>query len=169
MDIIIDYGSVNIGSLKNMIKKIGKPIELTHDQEMLNTADHIILPGVGSFNSGIQALIQDNLFDLIKQTILINKTPVLGICLGMQILSQKSDEGTLDGLKCINAEVKKFNFKNMDEGLRIPHMGWNSITLQRENVIFADIDSDAEFYFAHSYHVEPRNKQLIVATTHYGL
>lgn len=168
MIVIIDYGMGNIGSIMNMIKKAGGESIVTSDIEIIKTAEKIILPGVGSFDNGMKNLESYGLKEILTTKALIDKVPVLGVCLGMQLLTKKSEEGVLPGLGWIDAETKRFKFSNDNTELRIPHMGWNTININGEGKLFTNMYEDASFYFVHSYHLVCNNASDIVTTTNYG-
>jgi len=164
---IIDYGMGNLGSIANMIKKIGYQTEITRDTEKIKEAKKIILPGVGSFDQAIFNLKELELFDLIKYKADTEKIPTLGICLGMQLLTKSSEEGESSGLNLINAEVKRFKFQDVSK-FKIPHMGWNFVDQKKEYSLFKDMYEDPRFYFVHSYHVVCNYADDILTTTEYG-
>lgn len=168
MIIIIDYGIGNLGSIQNMLKKIGSESAISSDVSEIKKADKLILPGVGAFDNGMENLKKMKLIPVLNEKILINKTPILCICLGMQLLSKKSEEGRLPGLGWIDAETVKFKFDNQQIGLKIPHMGWNTISIKKRSMFFERIEDEARFYFVHSYHVVCSDKQNILAETNYG-
>lgn len=156
----------NLGSIANMIKRIGYKSLITSDISQIKSAEKLILPGVGSFDKAMQNINELNLFDIIRNKSLNNKTPVLGICLGMKIMCNHSQEGKLPGLGIINAQVKRFSF-NENQKLRIPHMGWNTVELQKENPLFINMTNEPRFYFVHSYHVICNNKSDVLTKTNY--
>jgi glutamine amidotransferase len=123
---IIDYKMGNIGSLQNMIKKAGGESIFTSNIDKIQSAEKIILPGVGAFDTGMKNLADNNLIEILNKKVITNKTPLLGICLGMQLLTKCSDEGKLSGLGYIDAKTIKFDFGKNENKLRIPHMGCNS-------------------------------------------
>jgi glutamine amidotransferase len=169
MIIIVDYGMGNLGSVKNMIKKIGEDCLISSKQVDISNATKLLLPGVGSFDNAMKNLEELGLIEIIRNKVRKDKTPILGICLGMQLLTNKSEEGSLKGLGFIDAEVKKFNFKGMDTNLPIPHIGWNKTKLQKESLLYKDNDNkNRRFYFVHSYAVVCNNRSDILTTTEYG-
>ena len=125
--IIVDYKVGNIGSILNMFKKIGVKAQLSSEQDDILNAQKLLLPGVGAFDKGISSLRASGLIDALKYKVLDEKTPILGICLGMQLLLNKSEEGHEKGLGWIDGEVKKFKFNGMDKKIKIPNMGWNLV------------------------------------------
>lgn len=163
--IIIDIQCGNVGSLLNIIKRIGYKAILSNNSEEIIKADKLILPGVGSFDTGINNLKKMNLLGVLKQCAFERNVPILGICLGMQLLTKKSEEGKEEGLSLIDADVKKFQFSN---DLKIPHMGWNTIQFNKEHSLFNDLYPEPRFYFVHSYHVVCNNPKDILTTTEYG-
>jgi len=164
---IINFGMGNLGSIANMIKRIGYSSEITSDISKITSAEKIILPGVGSFDKAMQNIANLGLLDVIKTKVLENKTQILGICLGMQLMCKNSEEGKEPGLGLIDAEVKKFSFP-LDKKLKIPHMGWNLVSTQKDNALFLKMYTEPRFYFVHSYHVVCNNASDVLSTTNYG-
>jgi len=161
---IIDYGMGNVGSILNMLKKIRVAAAVSSKIEDIRAADKIILPGVGAFDNGIKGLDERGLTKSLYERIIEDRIPVLGVCLGMQLLTKSSEEGNLKGLGFIKAKTVKF--KNSE--LKVPNMGWNSIEMQKKSKLFKKLDKDSRFYFVHSYYVVCENKEDILATTVYG-
>jgi len=162
---ILDYGIGNLKSVYNMFKKVGIESIITSDIEVIKNADKYLLPGVGSFDYGMSSLKNAPFFTILEKEVLENKKPILGICLGMQLLTNSSEEGKTKGLGWIDAKTLKFDLE--DKSLSIPHMGWNTTyPINKEN-IFQSLDEN-RFYFVHSYHVACNNKSNILATTNYG-
>lgn len=163
---IIDYGMSNLGSIKNIIKKIGHQCEITSDIETISNAQKIILPGVGSFDKAMSNLKELDIINVIKHKA-TSGTPLLGICLGMQLLANNSEEGSLAGLGIIPGVVKKFN---VPAPLKVPHMGWNVVDYNKQCKLFNEFDSfeETRFYFVHSYYFHCNNKENIAASTTYG-
>ena len=160
---ILDYDMGNVASIKNMLEHIGFEAMITHDFEQLSKASQLILPGVGSFDHGVNSLKERGLFDYLKQS---NK-PILGICLGMQLLGNQSEEGNEKGLELIDFDNVKFKFE--DQKLKVPHMGWNDVKVKKiKNPILKDISSKDRFYFVHSYHAKPKDDNLEILSTSYG-
>ena len=166
---IIDYGMGNLGSIANMLKQIGVEAEVTNDPQRIESAERLILAGVGAFDAGMQRLHDLNLIPLMEQKVLEQKTPFIGICLGMQLLSRGSEEGQLPGLGWLDAETLKFNIRDGAKRLRVPHMGWNEISVQREHALLRDLGEEPRFYFVHSYYVNCLDKDAVLASTDYGL
>lgn len=157
----------NLGSVQNMLKYINVPCVITEDLDKIKNADKLILPGVGSFSVAMNLLKEKNIVDVLNEKILIKKTPILGICLGMQLLTKYSEEGNVDGLGWINASTNKLD--NSINQLKVPHMGWNYIIPQQENKLILGLNNNSKFYFVHSYYVECKNKENVLCKTNYGL
>jgi glutamine amidotransferase len=163
---IIDYGLGNVIAFANVYKKLNIPAIIVKHAEDLKDATKVILPGVGSFDKAIQRLERSGIRQLLNEIVLHRHVPVLGVCVGMQMLANSSEEGTLAGLGWINGEVKRFN-PSPDNSIRIPHMGWNNLRLLKANSLLQGIDLDARFYFLHSYYFQCNRSQDIVAVTDY--
>ena len=167
MLIIIDYGMGNLKSISNMIKKIGYEAKISPDYKDIEKAKKLILPGVGAFDKGMENLINLGLVNVIKEYVIERKIPILGICLGMQLMTKRSEEGVLEGLSLIEAETKKFK---LNENYKIPHMGWNTVKIKKKSSIFENMENqENRFYFVHSFYVECFNKNDILCTTEYGI
>ena len=167
MIVIIDYEMGNIGSVSNMLKKIGRKSEITRSPEKIQQADHLILPGVGSFDSGVEQLEKLGLVELIRKKVLIDKTPILGICLGAQLLLEKSEEGQKAGLGLVQGEVIRFKLQ-ADSKLRIPNMGWNQIEKVKSNKLVDVLPENPRFYFVHSYHFKMAQSEDQLLMSEYG-
>jgi len=165
---IIDYKTGNYGSVLNMLKKIGAEAVISSDILDIEKADKLILSGVGSFDTGIKNLQELEILPVLNKKVLENKTPILGICLGMQLFAKKSEEGKLTGLGWIDAEVVKFKFDKNKSDFKIPHMGWNIVETKKINVLFKNMTEEQRFYFVHSYHLMCDNEKDIIAETNYG-
>ena len=164
---IIDYGAGNISSIQNMLKKIGADAVITSDPSEIRDAKKIILPGVGSFDSGMKLLKNQGWIEILNKKVLIDKTVVLGVCLGVQLMCKQSEEGKELGLGWIDADVVRFNNEKAAEQIRVPHMGWNSVE-QVKDVTLLKMKEEHRFYFVHAFHLEnvpDENKWL---KTHYG-
>lgn len=169
MIVVVDYGLGNLGSIENMLVKIGARVKISSQASDIVAARKLILPGVGSFDKGVAKLRELGLMDLLQARVIEEKTPILGICLGMQLFTKGSEEGNLPGLGWIDAETVRFRFEGELANLRIPHMGWNTIEVRQEGSILDDINEEPRFYFVHGYHVQCRNQANILATTRYGI
>lgn len=163
--VIIDFGMGNLGSIKNMFEAVGMEAVITRDISKIQKAKKLILPGVGAFDEGMKNLKNFKLVEVIKKQVQIKKIPILGICLGMQLLTDESEEGKLKGLGLIQAKTKKFVFSN---GLKIPHMGWNNIKILKKHFLISGLNNLSRFYFVHSYHVELKDKKDALLSTNYG-
>lgn len=165
--IVIDYNVGNLGSIRNMIKKIGYDAEVTSDLKLINQADKLILPGVGSFDYGITQLNKSGIRKVLDKKVINDRIPILGICLGMQLLTNSSMEGVEKGLEYIDAETLKFN--PTEKYFRVPHMGWNSINITQKNVLIEDVDpKNSKYYFVHSYYVKCNNRNDVIAESDHG-
>ena len=168
MIVIVDYKMGNLGSIKNMVKIVGGEAVISSDPEIIYRADGLILSGVGAFDSGMKAIKELGLYELLQKKVNESKTPILGLCLGMQLFTKGSEEGCMPGFGWIDGESVKFNFDEQDNKLKIPHMGWNSLKIKQDIPIFRDIGDEPRFYFVHSYHVVCNNEQQVVAETNFG-
>ncbi len=166
--VIIDYNTGNTGSILNMFRHLGIKAYVSGDLKDIERADKLILPGVGSFDTGMENLRMKGLVNSLNRKVLIEKTPILGICLGMQLMTKRSEEGSVHGLGWIDAETVKFS-KEMIGHLRVPHMGWNSVMFQRKHPIIRDMHLGSRFYFIHSYYVKCRNAEDVLCRTSYGI
>lgn len=166
---IIDYGMGNLRSIQNMLKHVGVSSEITSEMSAIERAESIILPGVGAFDKAVANIEKMRLRDILRKKALEEKIPILGICLGMQLLGNYSEEGNAEGLGLIDAESKRFNFSHAGQQLNIPHMGWNTILPRQDKSLFRDMDEQSRFYFVHSYHVVCRHEEHILAETEYGI
>ena len=165
---IIDYGVGNLGSMINMLKKIGAPAVVSNNPVDIAKADKLILPGVGAFDAGMKNLESLGLVQVLNRLVLEEKVPILGVCLGMQLLSKKSEEGKLPGLGWLDADTTRFKFAGTNSNLKIPHMGWNQLTVCQAHPLFADLEAVNRFYFVHSYHISCADPNNILARTSYG-
>jgi len=168
MIVIVDYGVGNLGSIANMLKKVGAKALTSSDPDVLQQADKLILPGVGAFDHGMSKLNERGLVPLLNHLALEKKVPVLGLCLGMQLLTRKSEEGQLSGLGWVDAETVRFKFEAANAHLKIPHMGWNTVEARRAHPLFTELEAESRFYFAHSFHVVCHDEEAILAGTDYG-
>ena len=162
---IIDYGMGNIQSVKNAFELLNGKVEIISDPSNIKNADGIILPGVGAFSNAIKNLKERKLIEPLKEAVIGEKVPLLGICLGMQLLADNSEEGgNNEGLSCIAGKIRKIPHK---EGYRLPHVGWNDVTVKKKEPLFKNIIDKGSFYFVHSYRFEC-DDEFVVATTNYG-
>lgn len=168
MIIIIDYGMGNVGSILNMLKKVGTSAKISGEPDDIMAAEKLILPGVGAFDNGMTRLAEKGLIPLLNKKVLEEKCPILGICLGMQLMSCKSEEGELPGLGWVEAETRRFKFNGEIGHLKIPHMGWNEVRASGQPLLFERFEKPPRFYFVHSYHVCCERPEDVMATSFYG-
>ncbi len=163
---MIDYGMGNIGSVVNMIKKVGYTCIVSSNKNDILNATKLILPGVGSFDEAIKNLQDLDIIESINNQVLQNNIPILGICLGMQLLTNGSDEGKIPGLGYIDAYARKLN---LNEDVIIPHMGWNLLDIKKDNLLFDEELLEQRFYFVHSFFIECQDNIDILSKTSYGV
>lgn len=168
MIVVVDYDSGNTGSVLNMLKRIGASAIISSQPEDILNADKIIIPGVGAFDQSMLKLHELNLVNPLNDVALNKKVPILGICLGMHLFTESSEEGSLPGFGWIKGKTVRFNFSNSFENLKVPHMGWNHVKPLKEDHIFMNAKEDMRFYFVHSYHVECSDPNNIIANSFYG-
>jgi imidazole glycerol-phosphate synthase subunit HisH len=166
---IIDYEAGNIGSISNMLKQIGISSVITSSPEVIDQSAVIVLPGVGAFDYGMSKLKELGLIDLLTKKALVEKIPVLGICLGAQLMCKSSEEGRLPGLGWIDAEVKKFPTQLNGNRYRVPHMGWDFVTKAKDSDILKNLPEPSRFYFVHSYYIRCHLPEDKLLTNHYAL
>lgn len=166
MIVIVDYGLGNLGSIKNMLQFIGFDAEVSDDKEQISAASKLILPGVGSFDQGMANLHERDLVSLLNQRVLVDRVPILGICLGMQLFGTKSQEGSLSGLSWIDLESKKFTSTDY-KTFPVPHLGWDYVSSVQESKLLRGFDEETRFYFAHSYFVKCSNRHNVVLEADY--
>lgn len=164
---IINYGLGNLTSIQNMCKRIGINSIITNDIETLNAAEKLILPGVGHFKKGMENLHQSGLKNKLDEMVLIQKKPILGICLGAQLMTKHSEEGDIPGLGWVDATTIKFNESKINDH-KIPHMGWSDIHPTDINPLWNDLPPEPRFYFVHSYHFLFQNEEEISAMSNYS-
>lgn len=163
---IVDYGMGNLGSVHNMFKYIGVRSQISGDVDIISKAEKILLPGVGAFDAAMKRLGEVGLLEVLNQKALQDKVPVLGICLGMQMLTRSSEEGKLEGLGWIPAKTVKFKFE--DRKLKVPHMGWNLVHKVNASPLIEELPEEPRFYFVHSYHVVADDDKYVLMRTNYG-
>ena len=164
--IIVDYGMGNLRSIKRKLNYPDLDVEISSNAAVIASADKLILPGVGHFAKAMDNLQQIGLIGVLNDFALVQKKPVLGICLGMQLMAKHSEEGDAEGLGWFDAEVVHFSVADSLK-YKVPHMGWNQVTCGKKSALFNGIESDAEFYFVHSYHMQTNEKDSILNTTNY--
>ena len=160
MIVIIDYNIGNIGSVKNMLLKIGVECEVSNDINKIKAANKLILPGVGSYDNGMRNLKELKLIEILNQKVIIDKIPILGICLGMQLMGENSEEGDEKGLGWIDQKVKKIKENKMTK-LTVPIMGWNYVSVDKKNKILEE--QVQRFYFVHSYYFPKETKESVAS------
>lgn len=167
---IIDYGMGNLGSIKNMFKYIGVEATIESNVDKIKNASKILLPGVGSFDAAMKKINETDLREVLNEKALKEQVPVLGICLGMQLLTNSSEEGSLDGLGWVDAETMSFKDR-IDKKYRIPHMGWNIVNKSNECLLTAGFEEfdETRFYFVHSYFVKVKDEKNSILKTDYGV
>jgi len=168
MILIVNYKLGNSGSIANILRHIGVDSMISSDPADIEKADKLILPGVGSFDQGMDNLKKLQLLPALNKKVLEDRTPVLGICLGLQLMTRGSEEGRQPGLGWIDAETIRFDEAKFDARLRLPHMGWNQAHPQKPTDLFVPIDGEMRFYFVHTYHVICHRPQDVLTTTHHG-
>lgn len=165
--LIVDYGCGNIASVIRSFSRQNCLVSCSSNPTDILSADRIILPGVGQFTSGMKALKQLNLIDSLTEFVMIQKKPILGICLGMQLMTKRSEEGDVDGLGWFDAETIKFRVEDKQR-FKIPHIGWNTVHENRPQALLNKITEESFFYFVHSYHVQCVNQEDSLGSTDYS-
>lgn len=166
---IVDYGLGNLKAFANIYKRLNIFAEFVKTPEQLNKAEKIILPGVGAFDHAMDELNKSGMRKKLDELVLVRKVPVIGICVGMQMLGKRSDEGKLDGLGWIDAEIIKFDANLIKQKPQLPHMGWNDVHPIGNNPLFQDLETNSIFYFLHSYYFSCKNLEDAIAKSEYGL
>lgn len=165
---VVDYGLGNIGAFLNMYKRMNVPAKAVRTSEELSEATRIVLPGVGAFDHAMELLDTSGMRDMLDRKVMTEKVPVVGICVGMQILADSSEEGQRHGLGWIPGVVRHFRSMPTAGDLPLPHMGWNDVAPVSDGGLFAGLEQDARFYFLHSFYYEPADAADSVATATYG-
>jgi len=167
MIVIVDSGLANLKSIYNALNILGADAKISSDPIDIEQAQKLVVPGVGSFAEGMKNLYQLGLIEPLRKAVLIDKKPYLGICLGMHLLATRGHEfGSNPGLNIIPGEVKQFNFE--DNLLKVPHMGWNNISVKKTHKLLDFLRKDKDFYFVHSYNFLPESIDCVLATCDYG-
>jgi imidazole glycerol-phosphate synthase subunit HisH len=165
---IVDYGSGNVRAIANIYKRLNVVAYVAARPEELERATKIILPGVGAFDQAMQHLSGSGMRDAVARRVLEERVPLLGICVGMQLLASRSEEGDLPGLGWLNGVVRRFNAAEFATRTQVPHMGWNTIAVARSHPLLAGLTGDSSFYFLHSYYMDCADPGEVLARTEYG-
>jgi glutamine amidotransferase len=165
---IVDYKIGNTRSIQNMVYRAGFDAIISNRYEDIKNANRLILPGVGHFEKAMEMLDQYDLLELLNQVVLLDKKPVLGICLGMQLMTQHSEEGNCKGLGWIDATTMKFNPDDTFD-VKVPHMGWNTVEFVKSDNLLKDMPKPSRFYFVHSYYVNCNHETDVFSHTHHGI
>jgi glutamine amidotransferase len=163
---IIDYGMGNLRSVLKKFENLKIEAQITGDLKEIEKADKLILPGVGHFANGVKNLKEKGIWEVLNEKVLVKQTPILGICLGMQLMAGFSEEGNCEGLNWFDSKVVKFRINNTLQ-YKVPHMGWNQLTVERECLLSKMISESDTFYFVHSFHIICNNKEDIIFSTDY--
>lgn len=165
---IIDYGVGNINAFVNVYKRVNVAVKIAKTIDDLKDAEKLILPGVGHFDHAMTQLNNSGMREKLDDLVLNHKIPIIGICVGMQMMANSSDEGNMEGLKWIDATVKKFDETKIHQVTRLPHMGWNDVKPVKDLDLFKGLEDNAIFYFLHTYYFQCNNTEDIMAVTDYG-
>lgn len=168
MIVVVDYGMGNIGSIANMLRKVGAEAQISSEPGVIGKADKLILPGVGAFDQGMHNLVDRGLIPLLRRKVLEEKTPILGVCLGMQLFAKASEEGRCTGLGWLDATAVRFRPEGTEGKLKVPHMGWNTLEPQSSHPLLEGLEAQARFYFVHSFHLVCTHPSVVLTRTSYG-
>ena len=163
---IIDYGMGNLGSVRRKLDRIGVQSVITSDPEEIRNSEKLILPGVGHFGNAVHEIKSRGLWDVLNHQVLSEKKPILGICLGMQLMAKKSEEGDVAGFGWFDAEVIRFKVQDTLK-FKVPHMGWNQVEQKKQSLLFENVNPCMSFYFVHSYHLVCDHQEDILNMTDY--
>lgn len=166
---IINYGLGNVQAFANLYKRLNIPAVIATGASDLDGATRLILPGVGAFDHAMELLDASGMRETVDDLVLNKNVPVLGVCVGMQILAGSSEEGKLSGLGWIDARVRRFDEKTLPQPPRLPHMGWNDVVPKGDARLFSGLEQDSRFYFLHSYYVDCASNENVLATSEYGI
>ena len=166
---ILDYGLGNVSAFLNVYRRLNIEVSTAKTSDELKGASKIVLPGVGAFDHAMELLDQSGMREALDDLVLRDRVPILGVCVGMQILARSSDEGTLAGLGWIDANVRSFRLCAATRDSALPHMGWNDVRPKAGNRLFSELCDDARFYFLHSYFVECDRDENVIASCEYGM
>jgi len=165
---IINTGVGNLGAIPNMLARLGVTARVTLDPVEIESADRIVLPGVGSFDAALRNLTASGVLEVLRYRVIECGTPLLGVCLGMELLADRSEEGSMGGLGWIPGEMVRFRFDDIHPPPRIPHMGWNIIRPTCDAPLLRDLGDRPRFYFAHSFHFRAADPSHVIGVTDYG-
>lgn len=168
MIVIVDYGMGNHGSIVNMFRKINIETTVSADAAIIDSAEKLVLPGVGAFDAGMQHLRERGLIPVLTRRAITEKVPVLGICLGTQLMTRRSEEGREPGLGWLAADTVRFRFNGESAALKIPHMGWSRAAAAKPSALVGGLEPEARFYFVHSYHLVCDDPGDVLLTADYG-
>jgi glutamine amidotransferase len=168
MIVIIDYGVGNLASISNMLRRLGAAVAVSSDPSVIAAAERIILPGVGAFDHAMRKLREGTLLPALEKRVVHDRVPLLGLCLGAQLLTQHSEEGTERGLGWVDAVTVRFDQSRARERLAIPHMGWSDLKSVKSHKLLATEEAEPRFYFAHSYHMQSNDPELTIGTAIHG-
>ena len=166
---LIDYGVGNIYAFQNVYKRLDIPTKIAKSSQDLIDAEKLILPGVGSFDYAMTQLNASGMREKLDELVLERQVPVIGICVGMQMMGNRSDEGKLEGLKWIDSEILKFDESLIQQRTKLPHMGWNDVTPVKNHPLFIGLEDEAIFYFLHSFYFKCNNVLESIASSDYGI
>lgn len=165
---LVDYGLGNILAFANIYKRLNIPVRVVSTAPELRTSEKIILPGVGSFDWAMTRLNESGMRETLDLLVMEKQVPIIGICVGMQMMAKRSDEGQLDGLGWVDAEVKRFDESTFKQSTYLPHMGWNDVVSVMSHPLLNGLEADAKFYFLHSYYFSEANSTQVFAQTNYN-
>lgn len=166
---LIDYGVGNIFAFQNVYKRLDIPTKIAKTAADLKSASKLILPGVGAFDYAMKQLNASGMRQVLDEMVMELKIPIIGICVGMQMMGNKSEEGNAEGLKWIDADIIKFNESLIQQRTKLPHMGWNDVSPTKAHPLFKGLEQDSIFYFLHSYYFNCKNKEDVIAISDYGI
>ncbi|MGB3831160.1 MAG: imidazole glycerol phosphate synthase subunit HisH [Mesorhizobium sp.] len=167
MIVLVDYGLGNIQAFANIYRRLGLPVATARTPQALDGARKIVLPGVGAFDWAMGKLNASGMRDKLDEMVLGRGVEIIGVCVGMQMMARRSDEGSLSGLGWFDAEVARFDTSGFNQRTHLPHMGWNDVEVAANGTLFAGIEAP-RYYFLHSYHVVPKSDEYVLATADYG-
>ena len=166
---VVDYGLGNVSAFANIYRRLGISVMLARNAADLRHASHLILPGVGAFDWAMKRLNDSGMRGALDELVLHQRRPVLGVCVGMQMMGSSSEEGAAPGLGWVAAKVRRINEAHLQSITHLPHMGWNDVEAGRTKSLFAELGNDPRFYFLHSYYVDPEDCNQVLAWSFYGV